>query len=70
MARPKNTIPSKEYKICMPLDLASKMELELYSELEDRIPHGCLSGYINDLVRADQKKKAKKLKEASNGNEG
>ncbi len=54
MARPTNTIPSKKYKLCIPIDLASLMELHLFSELEGRIPHGRLSQYINDLIRADQ----------------
>lgn len=66
MARPSNSVPTQAYKIYIPVDLASRMELELYSELEGRIPHGKLSGYICDLIRVDQK--SRPLIGESNGN--
>lgn len=66
MARPTNSVPTKPYKIYIPVDLAAPMELELHSELEGRIPHGKLSGYICDLIRADQK--SRKSAGGHNGN--
>lgn len=57
MARPRFTIPPRYYKISIPLDVATKMELNLYSEVEGRIPHGKLSEYIANLVRKDQQER-------------
>ena len=51
MARPKLTIPNVEKKISIPSDLCARMELELYSDLEGRIPHGAQSSFITTLIR-------------------
>lgn len=52
MAKPKSVIPTVEKKIQIPLDLLTRMELELHSELEGKIPYGAQSEFINKLIRA------------------
>lgn len=51
MAKPKNAVPTVEKKIQIPMDLVTRMELELYSELEGKIPYGAQSEFINRLIR-------------------
>lgn len=52
MAKPKAVIPTIEKKIQIPMDLCTRMELELHSELEGKIPYGAQSEFINKLIRA------------------
>lgn len=51
MARRKNAIPSVEVKIQVPTDLFARMKLELFSELEGKVPYGVQSEFINGLIR-------------------
>ena len=51
MAKPKAVIPTIEKKIQIPADLCTRMELELYSDLEQKIPYGAQSEFINKLIR-------------------
>ena len=51
MAKPKAVIPTIEKKIQIPADLCTRMELELYSDLEQKIPYGAQSELINRLLR-------------------
>jgi hypothetical protein len=51
MAKPKNVIPSIEKKISIACDLCARMELELFSDLEGKIPYGAQSTFINQLIR-------------------
>lgn len=51
MAKPKAVIPTIEKKIQIPMDLCTRMELELHSELEGKIPYGAQSELINRLLR-------------------
>ena len=51
MPRPKNTIPSVAVSIALPQDLAQKVEVLLFSELEGRVPHGKKSEFFTQLVR-------------------
>jgi len=52
MAKPKNVINTIEKKISIPADLCARMELELYSDVENRIPYGAQSTFICSLIRA------------------
>lgn len=67
MGRPKNTLPSKEYKMRIPLDLSVRMELELTSELEGRIPYGALSNFVSELIRAHYKAADQLIKQHAEG---
>lgn len=50
MARPKSTIRTVPVHISLPEDLADKVELMLYSELEGKVPHGEKSKFFTQLV--------------------
>jgi hypothetical protein len=52
MARPKKTIRTIYKNIGIPEDLAAKMELELYSEVEGKIPFGAQQEFLTKLLRA------------------
>lgn len=52
MARPKNTIRPVMRNISIDQDVNDTMELELFSELLGRVPHGATSKLINKLLRA------------------
>lgn len=39
------------HKVYLPTSLSSRLQLFLYSPLEQRIPHGALSTFIESLVR-------------------
>lgn len=49
-AKPKPIRPV-EKSVSLPEDLLAKVELELFSELEGRVPKGAWSGYVEALVR-------------------
>lgn len=51
MARPKKTIRTVFQNIGLPEDLVAKVELELYSEVEGRIPFGAKQEFYTKLVR-------------------
>lgn len=51
MAKPKNVIPTVEKKFSIPSDLCARMELELFSDLEGKIPHGAQSILVAKLLR-------------------
>ncbi len=53
MGRPKKAIRPVEKNISIPEDLCLKIDLQLFSELEQRVPHGAWSRYITDLIRKD-----------------
>jgi hypothetical protein len=51
MARPKRAIPSVEKNISIDQDIVTRIDLELYSELEGKVPHGAWSRLMNALLR-------------------
>ena len=51
MARPSRVIPSVNKNIAIPQDLCARLELELYSELEGRIPFGAQAKFFEQLLR-------------------
>lgn len=51
MARPKKTIRTIFKNIALPEDLAAKVELHLYSELEGKIPFGAQQEFFSQLLR-------------------
>ena len=53
MGRPRKAIRPIEKNISRPLDLVAQVELELYSELEGRVPFGAWSRYVEGLIRQD-----------------
>jgi len=57
MARPKKSVPSVEKNISLPQDLVVQVELELYSELEGKVPFAAWQGYLVALIRADLAKR-------------
>ncbi len=53
MPRPRKAIRPVEKNISLPQDVVVAVELELYSDLEGRVPFGAWSKYIEGLIRAD-----------------
>jgi hypothetical protein len=51
MARPKKLIRTVYKNIALPEDLAAKVELELYSEVEGKIPFGAQQEFFSRLLR-------------------
>lgn len=58
MGRPAKAIRPIEKKINIPEDLTVQVDLILWSELEQRVPHGAWSRYIISLIEDDLKRKA------------
>ncbi len=52
MAKPRKTIRPTYANISIDEDLAARMQIELYSDLEGKVPHGARSKLINQLLRA------------------
>ena len=57
MGRPRKAIRSIEKNISIPEDLVLKVDLFLFSPLEQRVPHGAWSKYIQGLIREDFQKR-------------
>lgn len=51
MARPKGVIRPVEMSISIPEDLHARLKLELFSEVEGRVPHGRISQLFTLLLR-------------------
>jgi len=51
MRRP-NAIPSVSLNLSLPIDVHTRLSADLYSELEQRVPHGAYSRKFTELIRA------------------
>lgn len=51
--RPRASVPSIEKNLSLPSDLVTRVDLLLYSELEERVPHGAWARYIARLIKED-----------------
>ena len=60
MARPKKTDRPVEKNISLPQSIVVRVELELFSELEGRVPFGAWQRYIVGLIEADMQKRESK----------
>ena len=58
MARPKKTDRPIEKNISLPSSVVARVELELFSELEGRVPFGAWQRYIVGLIEADMAKRS------------
>jgi len=58
MPRPRKAIRSVEKNISLPEDLVARVNLELYSDLEGKVPFGAWQRYIEGLIRADLERRA------------
>jgi len=53
MARPRKAIRPIEKNISLPQDVVARVDLELYSELEGKVPFGAWQKFIERLIRAE-----------------
>lgn len=51
MVRPTKTVRPVRFGCCIPEDLNTRVEQHLFSEVEDRVPHGAKSSFIEGLLR-------------------
>ena len=58
MPKPRKAIRPVEKSISLPQDLCAKVDLLLYSEVEERVPHGSWAKYVQDLIEADLAQRA------------
>ena len=58
MGRPRKAVPSIEKNISLPRDLVVAVELELYSEVEGKVPFAAWQQYLEDLIRKDLARRA------------
>lgn len=50
MSRPKQTVPSVPVNVALPAPLKEKLDLELFSEVENRIPTGAYKDFFTRLI--------------------
>ncbi len=53
MARRKNVVPSIEKTVNIRRDLVTKVDLELMSAVDGKVPFGAWKEYIEGLIRRD-----------------
>jgi hypothetical protein len=53
MGRPKKTIRPVEKRVSLPETLVAAVELQLWSELEGKVPFGAWQEYLVRLIQAD-----------------
>lgn len=53
MPRPRKVDRPIGIEVYVPASLYQKLRDRLYSEVEGRIPHGALTGYVVELLRKD-----------------
>ncbi len=51
MSRRPNPVPSVQLNLALPLDVHTKLSLHLYSDLEQRVPHGAYSRFLMERIR-------------------
>lgn len=51
MARPKKAVKPVEKSLSLPQDVADRIELMLWSDLEGKVPHGAFSKFLEQAVR-------------------
>lgn len=52
MARPPRVDRPVRVEVQLPQSVHSKLQIELYSEVEGRVPHGAFSNLMKELVSA------------------
>lgn len=52
MPRPRRTIRPAAIHVNIPEDLLAQVNLHLYSLLEGRVPHGAMSKFVEEAIRA------------------
>lgn len=57
MPRPKNPNPPVRLEVQLPARLDARLRLDLFSEVEGRVPQGALSTFIVTLLEAYYKKR-------------
>ncbi len=53
MARPIKTDRPQEKNISLPSSLVARVDLELFSDLEGKVPFGAWQRYVKRLIEAD-----------------
>jgi hypothetical protein len=53
MGRPRKAIRPVEKNISLPEDLVTRVDLELYSTIDGKVPFGAWQRFIERLVRAE-----------------
>ena len=53
MPRPRKAIRPVEKNISLPEDIVARVDLELFSEVEGKVPFGAWQRYVEALIRAD-----------------
>lgn len=53
MARPRKAIRPVEKNISLPEDIVARVDLELFSEVDGKVPFGAWQRYILRLIRED-----------------
>ena len=51
MSRRPNLIPSRLLNVALPEDVLGRLALHLYSDLEQRVPHGAYSRFLTERIR-------------------
>jgi hypothetical protein len=59
MPRPRRAVRPVEKTINLPEDLVGKVDLILWSELEERVPHGAWARHVEELLRKDLEERAR-----------
>lgn len=65
MARPRKAIRPVEKTISFPEDIVLRVELELFSEVEGKVPFGAWQRYLVGLITEDLNRRAATTKENS-----
>jgi len=50
MSRHPNIVPSISLKTNLPIDIRTKLDLHLFSELEGRVPHGAYQKFLVEII--------------------
>lgn len=53
MPRPRKAIRPIEKNISLPQDVVARVDLELYSEIDGKVPFGAWQKFIERLIRAE-----------------
>ena len=70
MPKRPNIIPSQQLNLALPLPVYTQLTAHLFSELENRVPHGAYSRFMVELIRGHFTAKHLDLAPFMNGDPG
>lgn len=62
MGRPRKAVRPVEKNISLPEDIVARVDLELYSEVDGKVPFGAWQRFVEGLIRKELARRDQRIK--------